>query len=61
LIEGGSGMFEASRDVVDRYLCFLAPSTGGNVKFSEEKLELEILQSSKLDNDLMIWMQEKGN
>lgn len=60
LIEGGPGMFEATKDIVDRYLCFLAPTTGGIVKFSNDKLDLEILRSSKLDNDLMIWMQEKG-
>jgi len=57
LIEGGPGMFEASKDIVDRYLCFLAPKTGGSVKFSNENENFKILQSSQLDNDLMFWME----
>jgi len=60
LIEGGPEMFLATKGIVDRYLCFLAPSTGGEVKFSNKILELDILHSMKLDNDLMIWMEEKG-
>jgi len=59
LIEGGPGMFEATKNIVDRYLCFLAPKTGGKVKFSNEKIDLEILHSNKLDNDLMLWMKRK--
>lgn len=59
LIEGGPSMFEASKDIVDSYLCFLAPKTGGKVKFTNKDLDLEILHSDKLDNDLMMWMQEK--
>jgi diaminohydroxyphosphoribosylaminopyrimidine deaminase/5-amino-6-(5-phosphoribosylamino)uracil reductase len=59
LIEGGPSMFEATRDITDRYLCFLAPKTGGKIQFSKEKLELKILQTKKLDNDIMIWMQKK--
>lgn len=56
LIEGGPSMFEASKEITDRYLCFLAPFTGGDIKFSDEKLNMKILKSDKLDNDLMIWM-----
>lgn len=59
LIEGGPVMFEATKDIVNRYLCFLAPCTGGKIMFSKEKLDLKILQSNKLDNDLMIWMEKK--
>ncbi len=58
LIEGGPEMFEATKEITDRYLCFLAPKTGGNVPFSNEELDLTILQSDKLDNDLMIWMEK---
>jgi len=58
LIEGGPEMFKATKDITDRYLCFLASKTGGDVKFSNEKLELDILNSDKLDNDLMIWMEK---
>ena len=58
LIEGGPSMFEATKDITDRYLCFLAPRTGGKVKFSNENLELKILNNQKLDTDIMIWMEQ---
>jgi len=58
LIEGGPSLFKATRDIVDSYLCFLAPTTGGDIKFSDEKLKLKILHNQKLENDLMIWMEE---
>jgi len=57
LVEGGPGMFEATKEIVDRYLCFLAPKTGGSVKFSKENENFKILQSRKLDNDMMLWME----
>lgn len=59
LIEGGPQMFAASRDIVDSYLCFLSPTSGGEVRFLQEKIELNILNTQKLENDLMIWMQER--
>jgi len=59
LIEGGPGMFEATKAITHRYLCFLASSTGGSVKFSNENENFKILQSTKLDNDLVLWMQSK--
>ena len=59
MIEGGPGMFEATKDIVDRYLCFLAPKTGGSVKFSNENESFKILQSEKLDNDMMLWMERE--
>ncbi len=57
LIEGGPEMFKATRDITDRYLCFLSPVSGGKVKFSNEQANFTILQSDKLENDLMIWME----
>lgn len=59
LIEGGPAMFKATKDIVDRYLCFLAPKSGGKVKFSDEELQLDILHSHQVENDLMIWMKER--
>ncbi len=58
LIEGGPEMFEATKEVTDRYLCFIAPKSGGEVKFVNDKLDFKILKSDKLDNDLMIWMEK---
>ena len=59
LIEGGPSMLKATREITDRYLCFLAPTSGGDIKFSDEKLDFKILNNQKLDNDLMIWLQGK--
>ncbi len=59
LIEGGPSMLKATQAIVDRYLCFLAPTTGGDIKFSDEKLDLKIVNNQKLDNDLMIWMDKR--
>jgi len=59
LIEGGPALFEETKNIVDYYLCFLAPKIGGDIKFSQEKQEFKILDNRKLDNDLMIWMQGK--
>ena len=56
LVEGGPGMFSATQEIVDRYLCFLAPKSGGQIKFSNEAVELEILNTKTLDKDLMMWM-----
>lgn len=61
LIEGGPSMIKATKDLVDMYLCFLAPKTGGKTVFTDEIIDLDILNTKKLDSDLMIWMQEKGN
>jgi len=58
LIEGGPGMFEATKEITHRYLCFIAPSSGGEVKFSNESVAFKILQSDKLESDLMIWMEK---
>jgi len=57
LIEGGPAMFKATKNIVDRYLCFLAPKSGGKVAYTDEATELEILNTNQLDNDLMIWMR----
>ncbi len=57
MIEGGPGMFQASAEVADRFLCFLAPVTGGKRVFSDEKLSLKMLHSRQIENDLMIWME----
>ena len=57
LIEGGPSMFEASKGITDRHLCFLAPKSGGMTKFSNEVVDFKVLNSEKLDNDMMIWMQ----
>ncbi len=61
LIEGGPSMLEATKEIVDRYLCFLAPKSGGKSTFVNEALDFEILNTKQLDNDLMIWMEKRGS
>lgn len=58
MIEGGPQMFAASKEIVDRYLCFIAPSSGGELRLLQDKRSFDILNTQKLENDLMIWMQE---
>lgn len=60
LIEGGPSMLEATKEIVDRYLCFIAPISGGKRAFVNEAIDFEILNTQQLDNDLMIWMRKKG-
>jgi diaminohydroxyphosphoribosylaminopyrimidine deaminase/5-amino-6-(5-phosphoribosylamino)uracil reductase len=57
LIEGGPGLFEAARTIVDAYLCFVAPSSGGTITFSKRKEKFEILHTMKSGDDLMMWMR----
>ncbi len=57
LIEGGPAMFEATKDVVDSYLCFVAPKSGGTIRFTNTKDDFRILHSQTSGSDLMMWMQ----
>jgi diaminohydroxyphosphoribosylaminopyrimidine deaminase/5-amino-6-(5-phosphoribosylamino)uracil reductase len=56
MIEGGEGMFEYSKDIVDCYLTFISPQIGGNNGFvGNEKFEiLNILQE---EQDIIMWMK----
>jgi len=57
MIEGGSNMFEATRDIVDRYLCFVAPKLGGHKVFKANVEEFEILNILQDDKDIIMWMK----
>jgi diaminohydroxyphosphoribosylaminopyrimidine deaminase/5-amino-6-(5-phosphoribosylamino)uracil reductase len=54
-IEGGSSMFEATKDIVDYYLTYIAPSCGGEMKFSKEAHKFEFVHVSKNRDDLVIY------
>lgn len=57
LIEGGPGLFFATREIVDHYLCFVAPKSGGTIPFtksSEDFTFLHVMQSGK---DQMLWLK----
>jgi diaminohydroxyphosphoribosylaminopyrimidine deaminase/5-amino-6-(5-phosphoribosylamino)uracil reductase len=57
LIEGGPAMFEATKEVVDSYLCFVAPKSGGTIRFTNSKEDFRILHSQTSGSDLMLWME----
>ncbi|MEA3522084.1 MAG: bifunctional diaminohydroxyphosphoribosylaminopyrimidine deaminase/5-amino-6-(5-phosphoribosylamino)uracil reductase RibD [Campylobacterota bacterium] len=60
LIEGGSGMFEATKEVVDYYLTFISPkSGGGTMSLLKNSDEFEILHVSPIESDIMLWMKRK--
>jgi len=57
MIEGSSKMYELTRNVVDYYLCYLAPSFGGKSGFDVEDDKFEILNQRKEDKDIIMWMK----
>jgi diaminohydroxyphosphoribosylaminopyrimidine deaminase / 5-amino-6-(5-phosphoribosylamino)uracil reductase len=62
MIEGSEKMFELSRDIVDYYLCYLAPSFGGSKGFANLSDNFEILNLQKETQDIMMWMKRiEGN
>lgn len=59
MIEGSSKMFELSRDIVDYYLCYLAPSMGGKSGFENVEEKFEILNIYQEDQDIIMWMKRE--
>jgi len=57
LIEGGPAMFQATKNIVDSYLCFVAPKSGGTIRFTNEKDDFRILHSQTSGGDVMMWME----
>ncbi len=57
MIEGSSKMFELSRDVVDYYLCYLAPTFGGKNGFESLDDKFEILNIRQETQDIIMWMK----
>ncbi len=56
LVEGGPGMFEAVKTVCDMYLCFVAPSSGGTIRFLQQTQQFEIKHLSRSGEDVKQWM-----
>ena len=54
MIEGGEGMLQATRRLVDWYLIFVAPKSvdGANYRFNKK---MEFLHQRNLEGDLVIW------
>ena len=60
LIEGGEGMYEASRKIVDYYLVFIsAQSGGGTMSLLNKKDRFKTLHVRELDGDIMMWMKRQ--
>ena len=56
LIEGGPGLFETVKARCDVFLCFVAPSSGGTIRFLTAPQHFEIMHLSRSGNDIKQWM-----
>ncbi|EDZ61561.1 riboflavin biosynthesis protein RibD [Sulfurimonas gotlandica GD1] len=59
MIEGSSNMFELTKDIVDYYLCYLAPTIGGKSGFEKVEEKFEILNIDQEDQDIIMWMKRE--
>jgi len=59
MIEGSSKMFELSKEYVDYYLCYLAPTFGGERGFENTQEKFEILNIEKEREDIIMWMKRR--
>jgi diaminohydroxyphosphoribosylaminopyrimidine deaminase/5-amino-6-(5-phosphoribosylamino)uracil reductase len=59
MIEGSSQMFELSRDIIDYYLCYLAPTFGGTTGFENSQEKFEILNLRQDEQDIILWMKKE--
>ncbi len=58
MIEGGASMLDATKDIVDYYLCFINPSVSStNIKHN--KINFEILHNFRVGTDIAMWMKRK--
>ncbi len=55
-IEGGPSMFESVWDLCDMFLCFVAPTSGGTIRFLKQTQRFEIKHLSRSGTDVMQWM-----
>ncbi len=58
-IEGGPSLFSATRSLVDCYLSFTAPSTGGTIPFTKECADFEFLHVEQIGSDVKMWLRKK--
>ena len=57
MIEGSWQMFELTRELVDYYLCYLAPTFGGKNGFENSDDKFKILNTRQDDKDIIMWMK----
>jgi len=58
MIEGGSKMYNLTKDIVDMNLTFIAPKFGGNNSFNNNDDEFEILNINQESQDIIMWMKK---
>jgi diaminohydroxyphosphoribosylaminopyrimidine deaminase/5-amino-6-(5-phosphoribosylamino)uracil reductase len=51
--------FDLTADIVDYYLCYLAPTLGGNSSFNKVDDKFEILNTAKEAQDIIMWMKRE--
>ena len=56
MIEGGPGLFETTKALCDMYLCFVAPHSGGTIRFLNENNKFQIKHLRRSGTDVMQWM-----
>jgi diaminohydroxyphosphoribosylaminopyrimidine deaminase/5-amino-6-(5-phosphoribosylamino)uracil reductase len=56
MIEGGGAMFEATKEFVDLYLAFFAPSMKKGNNFGVDAAKFRFLNQQKVGDDIMAWM-----
>lgn len=59
MIEGGPALFASTKGIVDSYLCFIAPKSGGTIAFTKESREFTTLHSSRSGEDIVMWSKGK--
>ena len=59
MIEGTSNMYELTRDIVDYYLCYVAPKLGGVNKFENNEDKFNILNLQKGLQDIIMWIKRQ--
>ncbi|MBN2817187.1 MAG: bifunctional diaminohydroxyphosphoribosylaminopyrimidine deaminase/5-amino-6-(5-phosphoribosylamino)uracil reductase RibD [Campylobacterales bacterium] len=57
MIEGGPKLFALTREIVDYYLSYIAPSFGGKSSIGIEIMNFDILNIQKETQDIMMWMK----
>ncbi len=58
-IEGGPSLFHATRSMVDCYLSFTAPSSGGTIPFTKERANFEFLHVEQIGSDVKMWLRKR--
>ncbi len=59
MIEGSSKMLELSREVVDYYLCYIAPSMKNSNGFDSIEEKFKILNIRQVERDIIMWMKRE--